>query len=102
MGDLLLFSANDSPVVDRYRDEYWNQLTTRPPAVIVLTNEWFGHLPSFDKLGAWPIFASYLEGHYQMVIARDFHDEADHAYRVYLRKDMVRTGVLRMAARTGG
>jgi hypothetical protein len=93
MGDLLLFSPIESPVADRYRNEYWNQLTSKPPAVIVLTNEWFGHLPSFDKLSVWPSFTSYLEGNYQMVIARDFHDEADHAYRIYLRKDAVRNGV---------
>jgi hypothetical protein len=89
MGDLLLFSPTESPVVDHYRDEYWSQLTTKPPAVIVLTNEWFGHLPSFDKLGAWPSFASYLEGNYHVAISRDFHEEADHAYRIYVRNGLV-------------
>lgn len=86
MGDLLLFSQHDSPVVDQYRRDYWTQLTTKPPAVIVLTNEWFGHLPSFDKLSAWPRFAGYLADRYQMVTARDFHDEAGHAYRIYVRR----------------
>ncbi|MDQ1692968.1 MAG: hypothetical protein QOH85_503 [Acidobacteriaceae bacterium] len=101
MGDLLLFSANESTVVDQYRSGYWKQLTAKPPAVIVLTNEWFGHLPSFDKLGAWPSFASYLEANYQMTIARDFPEEADHAYRVYLRKDLVKDVVRSGMVRNG-
>jgi len=66
-----------------------------PPAVIVLTNEWFGHRSSFDKINQWPSFAGYLRDNYQLVIARSFAEQpgrlyrtqsTDHAYRIYLRK----------------
>lgn len=86
MGDMLLFTTDQSPVVDYYRDKYWKELTSNSPAVIVITNEWFGHLPSFNKLNQWPRFSSYLEDNYQLVVARHFDREADHAYRIYVRK----------------
>jgi hypothetical protein len=95
MGDVLLFATEKSPVVDYYRAQYWKELTSNPPAVIVLTNEWFGHLPTFDKINQWPSFASYLRDNYQVVIARNFGEHpgrlnrtqsTDHAYRIYLRK----------------
>lgn len=86
MGDLLLFAVNTSPVVDHYRDAYWNELASNPPSVIVVSNEWFGHLPSFDKLHQWPRFASYLQDNYQLVISKNFDTEAHHAYRIYVRK----------------
>lgn len=95
VGDILLFATQKSPVVDYYREFYWKQLTTNPPAVIVVTNQWFGHHPSFGKLDQWPAFAAYLQDHYNLVVARkiahpagDIYrtQEEDHAYRIYVRK----------------
>jgi hypothetical protein len=93
-GDGLLFATEKSPVVDYYRDEYWKELTSNPPALIVLTNEWFSHPPSFNKINQWPIFAKYLEDNYRLAIARNFDQGANdahrvqaenHAYRIYVR-----------------
>jgi hypothetical protein len=95
MGDVLLFATEKSPVVDYYRDQYWKELTSNPPAVIVLTNEWFGHKSTFDKINQWPSFATYLRDNYQLVVARKLKEQpgrlyrtqsTDHAYRIYLRK----------------
>jgi hypothetical protein len=95
IGDALLFATEKSPVVDYYRNQYWNELTSNPPAVIVLTNEWFSHNSSFDKINQWPSFSSYLHDNYRLVIARNFDQQpgqlyrtqqADRAYRIYLRK----------------
>jgi hypothetical protein len=95
MGDALLFATEKSPVVDYYREQYWKQLTSNPPAVIVLTNEWFSHQSTFDKINQWPSFSSYLRDNYQLVIARNFDQQSgqlyrtqstDRAYRIYLRK----------------
>jgi hypothetical protein len=95
MGDVLLFATEKSPVVDYYRGQYWKELTSNPPAVIVLTNEWFGHPSSFDKINQWPSFAGYLRDNYQLVVARNFDEQpgrlnrtqsTDRAYRIYLRK----------------
>lgn len=95
VGDIVLFSSKTSPVVTDYREWYWKKLIADPPAVIVVTNEWFGHRPSFDKLNQWPTFSQYLGEHYNLAIARSVANqshgayrvqEADHAYRIYIRK----------------
>jgi hypothetical protein len=93
VGDTLLFATETSPVVDYYRDQYWKELIGNPPAVIVLTNEWFSHPSSFDKINQWPRFSSYLQDHYELVVERNLNQrganriqEANHAYRIYLRK----------------
>jgi hypothetical protein len=88
MGDMLFFTTEHSPVVAYYREQLWKTLTSHPPAVIVLTNEWFSHLPSFDKLKQWPAFTTYLQDNYRIVAARDFPREMNHAYRIYARKDI--------------
>jgi hypothetical protein len=88
MGDLLLFAPDKSPVVDYYRAEFFNSLMKNPPSVIVLSNEWFNRLPTFDKLNQWPQFAEYLAENYKLVISREFDAEAHHAYRIYARDDM--------------
>jgi hypothetical protein len=85
MGDLLLFAPEKSPVVDYYRVEFWNSLMKNPPSVIVLSNEWFNRLPTFDKLNQWPQFARYLAENYKLVISRQFDEEWHHAYRIYVR-----------------
>jgi hypothetical protein len=88
MGDLLLFSARKSPVVDFYRDAFWDSVTKNPPAVFVLSNEWFNQVPTFAKLNEWPQFARYLEENYKVVIAREFDAEMHHGYRIYVRDGM--------------
>jgi hypothetical protein len=88
MGDLLLFSPEKGPVVDYYRDKFWTSLINNPPTVIVLSNEWFNRTPTFAKLNAWPQLSQYLAGHYNLVISRQFDEEAHHAYRIYVRHGM--------------
>jgi hypothetical protein len=88
MGDLLLFTPDKGPVVDYYRDEFWNSLMKNPPSVIVLSNEWFNRVPTFAKLDEWPQFSGYLAGNYKLVISRQFDEEAHHAYRIYVRHGM--------------
>ena len=88
MGDLLYFSRTDGPIVASYRERYREELKRNPPAVIVLSNEWFDEPPSFDKLAVWPEFAAYLESDYRLVVERSFPDEFSAAYRIYERKDM--------------
>lgn len=86
IGDLLLFFPKNSPVVQEYRDKFWNEIVSSPPSVIVLSNECFNHAPTFDKLKSWPKFNDYLFANYQPVIERQFKEE-DRAYRIYKRKD---------------
>jgi hypothetical protein len=88
MGDLLYFSRTDGPVVASYRARFWEELGRNPPAVIVVSNEWFNEASSFDKLATWPEFAAYLESGYRLVVERSFPDEFSDAYRIYVRKDM--------------
>ncbi|MDQ1452275.1 MAG: hypothetical protein QOK38_2141, partial [Acidobacteriaceae bacterium] len=88
IGDLLFFAPDKSPVVDHYRVDFLNSLIKNPPSVIVLTNEWFNRLPTFDKLNQWPQFAAYLAENYKLVISRQFDEESHHAYRIYVRDGM--------------
>jgi hypothetical protein len=88
MGDLLLFAPGKSPVVDFYRDRFWDSIMKNPPAVFVLSNEWFNQVPTFDKLNEWPQFAKYLEENYKLVISREFDAEYHHGYRIYVRDGM--------------
>ena len=85
MGDLLLFAPDKSPVVDFYRDQFWNNVIRNPPTVFILTNEWFNQAPTFTKLNEWPQFANYLEKNYKLVISREFDAEYQHGYRIYVR-----------------
>lgn len=85
MGDLLLFAPENSPVVDFYRDVFWNSIIKNPPAVFILSNEWFNQVPTFAKLNEWPQFARYLEENYKFVISREFDAENHHGYRIYVR-----------------
>lgn len=86
MGDLILFAPRPSPVVSSYRDQFWNQVEKNPPAVFVLSNENFNQAPTFAKLDAWPEFARYLQEHYRVVASREFPNEKDHGYRIYVRE----------------
>ena len=85
MGDLLLFAPGKSPVVDFYRDMFWNSVIKNPPTVFILSNESFNQIATFDKLKTWPQFAKYLEENYKLVISREFEAEQQHGYRIYVR-----------------
>lgn len=86
VGDLLLFFPGNPPVIQEYRDKFWNQIVSNPPSAIVLSNECFNRPPTFDKLKSWPKFNDYLIANYQPLIEREFREE-DRAYRIYIRKD---------------
>ena len=96
-GDLLLFSEQPSPAVDFYRSWFWRITMEHPPAVFVMTNEWFPHEVSFAKIETWPRFAEYLAQNYDLVLERSFPDgvlapgnrtpaAGVAAYRLYVRK----------------
>jgi hypothetical protein len=92
MGDLLYFSPVPSPVVDDARAQLWKQLSSNPPAVVVLSNEWFNEPNNFDKIKQWPQFAAWLNANYTMAVSREFEMEQHHAYRIYLRNGATLTG----------
>jgi hypothetical protein len=85
IGDLLLFAPDKNPVVEFYRDAFWNSIVKNPPSVFVLSNEWFNREPTFAKLNEWPQFARYLAENYRLIISREFDEESQHAYRIYVR-----------------
>jgi hypothetical protein len=84
-GDSLLFPPDPSfPVVQHYRQVFWDALKAHPPDVFVLSDEQFLDAASFDKLDRWPLFAQYLADHYELYSAHSFN--IDVAYRIYVRK----------------
>jgi 4-amino-4-deoxy-L-arabinose transferase-like glycosyltransferase len=88
-GDTLLFAPTRDFAVDYYRHWFLDRDREHPANVVVLVNEWYqdNEVPSFDKLNAWPQYATYLRDNYEPVIERKFGpDTSSPAYRLYLRK----------------
>jgi hypothetical protein len=67
MGDQGLFSTHPSPVVDRARAEFWQQIIAAPPEIFVETNYWYGERQSFDMIDAWPDFSKLIRDNYTLV-----------------------------------
>jgi hypothetical protein len=66
-GDSTFFGPNDGVVVPYYRKMLWDELHANPPAVIILSNEWYQQSAyTFDKLNAWPQFRDYLNSAYRL------------------------------------
>ena len=59
---------------------------SRPPAVIVVSDEWFDRPSTFDKIDNWPRFAAYLKSNYRLSIERHF-TIANSGYRIYVIRD---------------
>jgi len=67
MGDTVFFGPDDGNVVPYYRNIFWNDIHQDPPAVIILSNEWYQESSySFDKLNTWPDFRDYLNSAYRL------------------------------------
>lgn len=66
-GDTQFFGPNDGKVVPYYRNLFWDEIHQNPPAVIILSNEWYqSSRYSFDKLNTWPEFRDYLNSAYRL------------------------------------
>ena len=96
-GDLLFFRTPVTAPIAYYRNLFWERTGQRPPGVLVITNEWFGHKDSFHKLDTWPEFEQYLQDHYTLALTRQLSmvdpmyepgtPSETRAYRIYVRKD---------------
>ena len=97
-GDMLYFLPSERPVVLRYREMFWRELQARPPAVFVISNQWYAERNTFAKVDAWPLFAGFLRANYVMVKARAFEGDGkppadpgtrptdDAAYQIWVRR----------------
>jgi len=66
-GDSTFFGPSDGVVVPYYRKLLWDDFHANPPAVIILSNEWYQQSAySFDKLNTWPQFRDYLNSAYRL------------------------------------
>ena len=93
-GDLLFFSPTSGPTVDFYRAQYWQLTAVHPPAVLVLSNNWFQAGHTFSKVDAWPAFAEDLRRNYVPVRTRyltlpgtNYAPNEPPGYRLYVRRD---------------
>jgi hypothetical protein len=85
LGDTMIFSSNNaSPVVQHYRQLFWDHLQTDPPDAFLMSKELFLDPPTFDKVQRWPLFAQYLAEHYDLYCERRMDEKF--AYRIYVRK----------------
>ncbi len=96
-GDLLLFVEQPNAATTYYRRMFEDLNAKDPASVYVITNNWFGHPSSFDRLNNWPQFASYLRNNFVLVRTREFPledrnapstdgKEEPYTYRIYVRK----------------
>jgi hypothetical protein len=88
-GDLQFFAPDDGKIVSYYRKIFWNDIHDDPPAVVILSDEWYATgTYTFDKLNAWPQLRDYLNSAYDLQLARDFgsFQGNDIAYRIYALK----------------
>jgi hypothetical protein len=67
MGDQGIFSTRSSPVVERARADFLQEITAAPPMVFVVTNYWYGERQSFDMIDVWPEFAKFIQNNYTLV-----------------------------------
>ena len=86
VGDILLFAPEKSPIIDQFRESIFSMFLSRPPAVIVVSDEWFDRPSTFDKVDNWPRFAAYLKSNYRLSIERHF-TIANTGYRIYVIRD---------------
>jgi len=87
IGDILFFAPQKSPIIDQFRESFFSMILSKPPAVFVVSNEWFDRPSTFDKIDNWPRFAAYLNTNYRLSIERHFTGNADTGYRIYVLRD---------------
>lgn len=95
-GDLLVFDPANGPQVQAQRASWWQQTQQHPPAVLVMTNQYFQGENTYSKLENWPAYAHDVQTHYRLLTTRTFPDEFGpefhvsdptqaHGYRIYVR-----------------
>jgi hypothetical protein len=88
-GDTQFFGPDDGKVVPYYRKMLWDDFHQDPPAVIVLSNEWYQESNySFDKLNTWPEFRDYLNSAYRLEATQGPFTLYGYPmfFRIYVRK----------------
>ena len=88
-GDTQFFGPDDGKIVPYYRNILLNDFRTNPPAVIILSNEWYQESSySFDKLNTWPKFRDYLNSAYTLDATQGPFDLYGYpmSYRIYVLK----------------
>jgi hypothetical protein len=88
-GDTQFFGPDDGKIVPYYRNILLNDFRTNPPAVIILSNEWYQESSySFDKLNTWPEFRDYLNSAYTLDATQGPFDLYGYpmSYRIYVLK----------------
>jgi hypothetical protein len=91
VGDILFFAPQKSPTIDQFRESSFSMILSKPPAVIVVSDEWFDQPSTFDKVDNWPRFADYLKSNYRLSIEKHFTERAYTGYRIYVIRDQVQT-----------
>jgi hypothetical protein len=98
-GDLLLFLPGTSPVIDKAREHFSDEMKSAPPDFFVLSNQEFAGPRSFGKVENWPEFARFLAADYRVAVQREFggatpsshpgEDSDVKAYRILVRHGVV-------------
>ncbi|MBB5061360.1 hypothetical protein HDF16_006096 [Granulicella aggregans] len=94
--DCYAYGPDTNAVVREYRESFWRELTRRPPAVMVVSNQSCSasETDGFKKLERWPALADMIRDQYVLekeVIPPDAvrwvrQVAVPHRYRIYLRR----------------
>ena len=93
--DCYFFAPGVSPVQSALRQRFLAAITSQPPGVFVVTDQWCLNLPSgYARLERWPAFAAFLADHYTLAQQRSspagwsprYTATWPFGYRLYIRK----------------
>jgi hypothetical protein len=86
--DYYLFSSQNNDVVTRLRRRFLEEISTRPPEVIVLSSHtWPADTFGYDQLANWPAFVQVLDKNYQLARIYPLANQAVvPVYRIYTHK----------------
>ncbi len=98
--DCYLFHRPLTEVGKSLDDRFWSEMTTHPPRVIVVTDQFcYDETAGYQKLNNWPAFSAWLEENYVLYADRPpqgmmhwwAQPRAANGYRVYVRREAGRT-----------
>jgi hypothetical protein len=94
MYDCYMFQTKQTPVSLKYREDFWQAITTKPPEVFVVTDQECFTTARIWLPPRWPEFERLLEDKYTLVEQRTpphtigwwRHPAVPFSYRLYVRK----------------
>ena len=83
--EFLLFPKRATPVTDLLQTRFLEQVSARPPTVMILSEQdWPGGESGYKQVARWPAFASFLAQNYRLETQFDAGPRDLAGYRIYM------------------